>query len=109
QLRGQVIKIQGLERVERRGWDAVIDCRLRQNPGVGSAVEWDAAEGVRDTVEVFERTGHSSAARAAGEHKSAIDVKKKECLQDRAAASAVSLHRVRCRRAALWAMVPHRS
>src|SRR5215470_9340277 len=109
QLHGQVFEIQRLERVECIGRHAVIGGRLRQNPRVRATVERNAAKRVRDPVKIFKRTSHSSAARAAREHKSAVDVEKEECLQTGTVASAVSLRRARCPRAALSARVLHRS
>src|SRR5437764_9552240 len=54
---------------------------LREDPGVGAAVERDADEGVPNTVELFERAGHRTAARASTQHKRAVDVEEKDGFQ----------------------------
>ena len=77
----EILEIERLELDEIRRGDAVRRGRLRDDPGVGAAVERDAVKGVPHAVEIFERARHRAAACAPGEHKRAVDVEQQDGLQ----------------------------
>src|SRR5438067_10730297 len=108
ELAGEVTKVYVGEASEigSIAGDAVFDCGVREDQGIGATGHRDAAECIGNREELLEGESHRAGACAAGEHKRAVDVEENESGRD---AQGFRLRRERFRRADLSPTVPLRS